>query len=171
MPRIKDGVFQENAIENAFINRIVAFIKLGAIPKSIEYNYLEFTPIDSTATAIVKLMTHPYKSNRVFHLFDHNHIYLTRCFKYFKLLNTNFKILQDDDFAKLINSTLKDKNKKEILNFLINDLDKNLHLMYKTDIRIKSEATIKYLSKIGFNWPKISDKYMMKFLELLRRVM
>jgi len=50
-------------------------------------------------------------------------------------------------------------------------LDKDLHLIYKTDIIIKSEVTIKYLSKIGFTWSKISDKYITRFIELLRKVL
>lgn len=171
MPRFKDGTFQENIIDNAFINRISSFIKLGAIPNYIEDEYLEFTPIDTISDAIIKLMTHPNDNFRIFHLFNHNHVYINEAMKYFKLLNSNLKILSEQEFKKLIKSTLNTKNKKEILNSLINDMDSNLHLLYKTDIIIKSENTIKYLSKIGFSWPKISNKYMMKFLDILRRIL
>ncbi len=169
MPRLKDGMFQENVIDNAFINRIISFIKIGAIPDYLEEEYLEFTPIDITANAIIKLITHPNSNNRILHLFNHNHIYINKCIKYFKLLNSDIKILPENEFKKLINSTLNSNKKKEILNSLINDLDSDLHLLYKTDIIVKSEVTIKYLSKIGFSWPKISDKYIMMFIEMLRR--
>ena len=171
MPRFKDGTFQENIVDNAFINRISSFIKLGAIPNYIEDEYLEFTPVDTISDAIIKLMTHPNDNFRIFHLFNHNHVYINEAMKYFKLLNSNLKILTEQEFKKLIKSTLNTKNKKEILNSLINDMDSNLHLLYKTDIIIKSENTIKYLSKIGFSWPKISNKYMMKFLDILRRIL
>lgn len=169
MPRLKDGKFQENINDNAFINRISAFIALGTIPDYLEKEYLEFTPIDITANAIIQLITHPNSNNRIFHLFNHNHIYINKCMKYFKMLNPDFKISSEPEFKKLIKSMLNNKKKKEILNSLINDLDSDLHLAYKTDIIIKSEITIKYLSKIGFSWPKISSKYIIKFIELLRR--
>lgn len=171
MPRARDGKFQDNAIENAFVNRIAAFIKLGAIPTSMQYGHLEFTPIDRTAEAIIKLVTHPNTQNRIFHLFNHNFVYLNKCLKHFKTINKDFKVLPDEDFAKLVKSTLNDKNRKEILSFLINDVDKNLHFIYNTDIIVKSESTINYLSKIGFNWSNITDKYLIRFLELLRSVM
>ncbi len=170
MPRFKDGIFQDNVTENAFINRMTSFAQIGAIPEYIKDEYLEFTPIDLTANSIIKLITHPNSNNRIFHLFNNNHIYLDKCMKYFKMLNPDFKILTDDEFKKLIKSILNNKKKKELLSSLMNDLDKNLRLMYQTDISIKSDVTIKYLSKIGFSWPKISDKYLTRFINLLRSV-
>ena len=105
----------------------------------------------------------------VFHLFNHNHVYINKCLTYFKELNSELKVLSEEEIKKQVNSILNSKKKKNILNNLINDLDSDLHLMYKTDIIIRSNITIKYLSKIRFTWPKISDKYMKKFIELLRR--
>ena len=84
-------------------------------------------------------------------------------------MNPELEILPEDNFKKRLNYILKNKKKKNILNNLINDVDSNLHLIYKTDIIIRSKVTLKYLSKIGFLWPRISDKYMKKFIELLRR--
>jgi len=171
MPRQKDGIFQENVLENAFINRIISFIKIGGIPDYLKDGYLEFTPIDTISNAILKLITYPNSHNRILHLFNHNHVYFDKCIKYFKNVNSDLKVLSDSEFTKLIKNTLKSKKKKEILNSIINDLDKDLHLIYKTDIIIKSEVTIKYLSKIGFTWSKISDKYITRFIELLRKVL
>ena len=150
---------------------MTAFAKIGAIPEYIKGEYLEFTPIDLTASSIIKLITHPNSNNRIFHLFNNNHVYLDKCMKYFKMLNQDFKVLADDEFKKLIKSILNNKKKKELLSSLMNDLDKDLRLMYQTDISIKSDVTIKYLSKIGFSWPKISDKYLTRFINLLRSVM
>ena len=87
MPRYKDGKFQENISENAYINRLLGFIKIGAIPKSLKNSYLEFTPIDICANSIINLVTHPNKNNRIFHLFNNNHVYLNTISKYLKTLN------------------------------------------------------------------------------------
>ena len=171
MPRLKDGIFQENVSENAYVERICEFIKIGLIPDTILNGYLEFTPIDSISNAIIKIITHPNKNFRMFHLFDHNHVYINKCIKYFKILNPKLNVLNENDFSKNIKKILNNKKQKNNLKILINDMDKDLHLMYKSNIIIKSYNTIKYLSKIGFIWPKINDKYMIRFLEVLRKVL
>lgn len=171
MPRAKDGIFQENISENAFITRIAEFIKIGVVPDSLLEEYLEFTPVDTISTAIIKSITYPSKDCIVLHLFNHNHVYINKCIKYFKLVNPDLKIVTEEDFKKQIKRLLKNKNSKSNINLLINDMDKNLNLMYKSNIIVKSDFTIKYLSKIGFNWPKISEKYMLRFLDLIRKVL
>ena len=70
-----------------------------------------------------------------------------------------------------IRKILNNLKEKENLNSLLNDFDKDLHLNYFTDIIIKSENTIKYLEKIGFKWPNISDRYLNNFINLLRMVL
>lgn len=171
MPRLKDGVFQENLLENAFITRISEFLKIGFIPDSLLSAYLEFTPVDIISKSIIKLITHPNKNCVILHLFNHNHVYIDKCIKYFKLINSNFEIVTDEIFRKNIKKLLNNKNSKNNINLLINDMDKNLNLMYNSNIIVKSDLTIKYLSKIGFNWPKISEKYILRFLDLIRKVL
>ena len=53
---------------------------------------------------------------------------------------------------------------------LVDDFDKNLHLNYISDIVTSSKFTTRYLRKIDFRWPKISKKYVKKFDNILRRV-
>lgn len=171
MPRAKDGIFQENISENAFITRIAEFIKIGVVPDSLLEEYLEFTPVDTISTAIIKSITHPSKDCLILHLFNHNHVYINKCIKYFKLVNPDLKIVTEEDFKKHVKKLLKNKNSKNNINLLINDMDKNLNLMYKSNIIVKSDFTIKYLSKIGFNWHKISEKYIFRFLDLIRKVL
>ena len=68
MPRYEDGVFQENALDNAFVNRIISFIKIGSIPKYLLKTPLEFAPIDYSAKAVYHIITHNVDKNRIFHL-------------------------------------------------------------------------------------------------------
>ena len=173
MPRYSDGLFQENILENAYINRLIAFLRIGAIPDYIKNNYLEFTPIDISANSIIKLITHPNENNRIFHLFNHNHVYLDRVIQFYNndLNDEYLKVIDEETFKNKIRKILKNPKTKENLNFLINDFDKQLHLTYFTDIIIKSEKTIKYLEKIGFSWPNITDRYLTNFINLLRMVL
>ena len=66
------GVFQKNKLDNAYYTRLIAFAKIGIIPKEFENKHMEFTPIDDTAHAIITLLSVPNLKNKVFHLFNNN---------------------------------------------------------------------------------------------------
>jgi len=168
MPRLRDGKFQENILDNDFVNKIIAFIKIGMIPDYLQNLPLNFTPIDQASRAIYKIVTHTNNTNRIFHLFNHNNIQVNKILKILKNLNYNVKILTEEDFKNKIEKILHDENSKYLIRNLMNDFDKNLHLDYKFDIVIKSNFTIKYLKKTFFRWHKISNKYLVRFINLLR---
>lgn len=172
MPRYEDGKFQQNAKENAYINRLVAFTELEELPKSIIDGYLEFTPIDMAALAMLKIIQYPNKNNRIFHIFNDNHIKITEFLEFLKEYNYIFQIVDDKKFKNTIQKILSDEEKKKILNNLINDFDEDLNLKYETNIILKDDFTKKYLKNIGFEWPKIDKKYVQKLIiciELIRK--
>ena len=166
MPRLSDGIFQENISENAYINRIRTFIKLKCIPDYLLDNYLEFTPIDSTAKAILKIMKYTNKENCIYHIFNHNHVYLKDLLKMLNGSNFNINVISNDDFKKKIKEIIKNTNSDD-LNTLINDLDKNLNLNYDSKIKLNSTHTIKILQLFGFEWPKIDKSYINNILKLI----
>ena len=170
MPRNRDGVFQENIANNAFINKIASFIKIGVIPDYISKESIEITPVDVSAKAIIKILLHSNDTNRIFHLYDSNCVKIKKMLKVAQKLNYNIDIISEEEFKKKISAILKDDENKDSLKNLLNDFDKDLHLDYNTDIIIKSEFTNKYLRKLLFWWPKISDRYLIKFLNLLKKV-
>lgn len=172
MPRKKDGKFQQNITENAYLNRLLAFLNIGSIPNTLLDGYLEFTPIDYTANAILDLICHPSVNNRVFHIFNDKHIKISDFLDLLKLYNYVIDVVSEDDFKTKVQNILQDDTQKDILNNLINDFDKNLNLSYKTNIILKSDLTKKYLKNIGFNWPEIDSDYVKNLvtcIELLRK--
>ena len=170
MPRVKDGLFQENAIQNAFINKLCEFMKIGIVPDYLLDFKLEFTPVDKAAKAIYKIMRHPTKTNRIFHIYNHNYTNVEKCIKCLQKFDYKISVLPEEEFKIRINIMLNDENSKNLLKNLINDFDRDLHLDYKTDIIIRSDFTIKYLRKIHFRWNRLSHKYLMNFIDLLRKV-
>ncbi len=172
MPRYQDGKFQQNSKENAYLNRLLAFLEIGAIPDTLLDGYLEFTPIDYTADSVIELVSHPSKQNRVFHLFNDNHIKIVEFLHLLKLQNYVIDVVPENVFKATIKDILKDDSRKNILNNLLNDFDKDLNLSYTTNIMLKSDTTKKYLKNIGFNWPEIDSNYVKKLInciELLRK--
>ena len=171
MPRYKDGLFQENIKENAFINKLSAFTKIGMIPEYLLKNPLEFTPIDYAGYAVYVLVKHHSDINRIFHVYNYHTVSVNKYIQLLRKLNYNIEILNDEEFKKRINEMIHNNDSKNLLNNLLNDFDNDLHLENKSDIIIKSNFTIKYLKKAHFKWPKISNKYLIKFINLLKKVM
>ena len=62
-------------------------------------------------------------------------------------------------------NNMHNSNKRDILAGIINDLGKNNELNYLSNIKIKCDYTIAYLKRIGFEWPEIEDKYIIKYIE------
>ena len=170
MPRLKDGKFQQNIQDNAYLNRLEAFLNIGYIPRNISNAYLEFTPIDCCADSIIKLISCSNNKNRIFHLYNHNHLYLYKLLDILKELNHPIKVVDDNEFKHIIKLILADENKKDILSNLSNDFGKNLSLNYESNIKITSEFTIKFLKKLNFNWPVIDTNYLNNILNLLKKV-
>ena len=171
MPRYRDGKFQENISDNEFINKVVSFIKMGIIPDYLTNYHLEFTPVDYAAKAICKIITNYTKTNRVFHLYNTKTVPTYKCLKLLSKLGYNINILTEKDFVNKINKMLKNDDSKKLINYLLNDFDKNTHIDYKTNIDVKSSFSKKYLRKMFFFWPKISKKYLMRFFDILKEVM
>lgn len=164
MNRFSDGKFQNNVDENAFINRLLSLSAIGCIPDYLLDGYMEFTPIDSCAEAIIRIMQCEHKNNRVFHLFNHNHVDVKKFIDVFKSYR-KIDILSDKDFIAKINLLLKQDGSSKILSGIIKDFDHNMHLVYKSNIKLKSDFTIEFLSKLGFNWPSIDVKYLTQFFD------
>lgn len=172
MPRKSDGKFQPNIKENAYLNRLLAFLEIGCIPKSLLTGYLEFTPIDYTADAILALLCYPSQQNRIFHIFNDKHIQISDFLNLLKFYNYVIDIVSETDFKTKVKNMLEDDIQKQLLTHLMNDFDKDLNLSYKTNIILKSELTKKYLKNIGFDWPIIDSNYIKNLItciELLRK--
>lgn len=166
MPRYIDGKFQENYMDNAYINRINCFYKLGCIPNNVLNYYLEFTPIDFTSAAILKIIQFSTETNRIFHIFNHNHIFIKDLLSILKNAGKEIKIIEKDDFKKIIKNILNSQ-KSNMLNNIINDFDKDMNLTYESKIKLKSDFTVQYLKLCDFKWPLIKDNYIKFILNLL----
>ena len=124
---------------------------------------MEFTPIDYTAEAIMKIIKYTNKQNRIYHIFNSNHVFVKDVIKNIK----DVKVVENNEFKAKLKKILRSEN-SDFANILLNDLDKNLNLNYNSNIKIKSEHTIKLLEKYNFHWPKINAKYIEYVLDLIK---
>ena len=167
--RYSDGVFQINPDENAFANKIKSFIKLGVIPEYLLSSYIEFTPVDICANAIIKIIQNYVGEISVLHIYVIEHVYLDKFVEYLKLNNINMEIVNQNDFKEKVEKILQQENQNSLLEGIINDFDKDKKVLYSSNVDIVSEFTRAFLYKIGFVWPKIENEYMSKYLKYLKR--
>lgn len=155
--RYSDGVFQENALENSSLNRIIACINLGCYPKELEDFHLEFSPVDICAKNIVSLMNCQDKNLKVYHLYDDHFTDFGKINKILKKNNINLKSVTAKDFK---DSLLNDKNNYfGFANLINNTITSNL--------KISNKITEDTLVKHNLCWPEINSSYIQKIIDYL----
>ena len=169
MPRLRDGIFQKNIADNDFVGKITSFMKIEAIPDYLFDYELNFTPIDEAAKVIYKILTHPNNTNRIFHIYNKNNISSKKFITLLRKMDYEIKILPEKRFKEKIQEILNNEKTKNTIYNLTNDFDDNLHLNYNFEFTIQSNFTNKYLKKIHYKWPKLTNKYLTTFINLLRR--
>ena len=167
--RYSDGIFQINVTENAFLNRMNSFLHIGYVPDYLADKYIEFSPVDLCAEAIVKLIS--TKNNfTIYHVYNNNHITFRELFSILKSLKLDIEIVDKETFNKKISSLSKDSSSKNILSGIINDFDENKNLVYNTNIKLQNNFTNKLLKNLSFKWPKINERYMKKYIIYLKSI-
>lgn len=166
--RYNDGKFQPNVEENAFANRLKSIIKLRVFPRELLNLYIEMTPIDYAASAIVRICKISNPNFVTFHLFNDNHAYMPFVLDVFKKLNVNIKIKSTLEVKEIIASYLKDEKKLSEISGIISDINKDGIIEYNENIKIKSNFSNKILEIAGFKWPEITEEYFIKYIEYLK---
>lgn len=161
MARSKDGKFQMNKYDNAYYTRLVALAKLKVLPDNLKSQSLEFTPIDSTAEAIIKLLTIPNLKNNIFHIFSNKLIDISLLLDIFSKYGCDCKFTTYDKFIKELHLQ---KNEK-ILKYIVSDLNYTKKFDYSSDIIINQDLTNKFLELVNFEWPVIDKNYLMNFFD------
>ena len=165
--RYSDGKFQINISSNAFLNRLISFMKLKCIPEYLKTGYLEFTPVDVCANAITKIVSSNLKYT-VLHLFNNKHLDLTKMVNYLNEYGIEMNFVENKEFVNIINDTLEHNN--NILSGIINDFDADKRLQYESDVKLDNHFSNLVLNKIGFEWPEITKDYIFKYLKYLKDI-
>ncbi len=162
--RITDGKFQFNPTENAFANKLKSFIKLQTIPNYILDKYIEFSPVDVVAEAIIKSIEYRPSKISVLHIYNPNHIYIN---DFINMLPSdyNINVVSSLEFKKFIKDIIEIDDYKGIISNIINDLNSETELVYDTHIKIKSNFSQYFLNKTGFTWPIINKDYIKLLLK------
>lgn len=153
--RYKDGKFQENDYQNAFLNRILNFIKLGITTEEILNYEFDMSPVDICSNFITQIMQYSTSYNKVFHIVNDKKVTLKTVLE--KLRIEDFKVVTKQELMQHI------KNSKNKLG-IVNDITSKSLLI--KNIEINSNFTKEYLSKLGLRWEDINEEYIKKYIML-----
>lgn len=167
--RTSDAKFQINTVDNAYINRIKALFKLGVIPKNFLEHSIEFTPVDSCAIAIIKIIFDNPKFN-ILHLFNTNLITIPNLINIFSNLGYPLIGVSEQEFAQKIDEFLQNDELKDSISGIIPDLDSKKNLNLISNVLPDATFTTQYLKTLGFEWPIIDSNYITKYLEYFKNI-
>lgn len=168
--RASDFKFQPNYQSNAFLSRVKAVLEMGMFPDYLIDLYAEFSPIDDTAKAVIKIAQHFNDRKTVFHVNSQKVVYFDKFIEYMGKLGINLDVLCGKEFADRLAELEHDDSTRYIYEALINDMDENGNLVYDSNIHIENEHTLKYLDKIGFDWSEIGLDYLKGYFDYFRDI-
>ena len=164
MARSSDSEFQINFETNGFINRLKAFVTIGKMPYSMLMSNVEFSPIDTTAKAIVELSKTP-KECVVFHAFDHHTVCYGDILEIIKKLDLNVQPCEEEEYNLALDEALADKNKQSGVSGLITSIGSGK--VKKIWVPTENDYTIQILYRLGIKWPFVSEEYIYNFIKYL----
>lgn len=168
--RFSEGKFQQNHLENAFVNRIKSLLQIGYVPEYMKEGCLEFTPIDYCADAIINIANHYNKKFSVFHVLNDNYVKMVDLYNILKKLGIDINIVSSEEFNNVVNGLLQSDEGSEILSGIIRDFNSDKKLVYNSNIKINSDFTKEFLKINGFEWPLIDIKYLRKYFKYLIQI-
>jgi amino acid adenylation domain-containing protein len=164
MPRDTDGEFQINFNGNAYMARLKAYRLLGKFPLSAMDAKREFSPVDSTARAILKLAQTPSHFT-VFHPCNNHIVYSGDVIYAMKDYGFAIDLVPDEEFEACLKIKMQDE---KILRALSGILAYEKNTGPKRDyLEAVNQFTTNVLYRLGFKWPVTSERYIQKAVKAL----
>ena len=162
--RESDGEFQINSTTNAFMRVMRAIAALGKVSVSMLDRELEFSPIDSTAAAVVALAG--VEDFTVFHATNSHFVQMGDVVEAMNRCGVGVEIVGEHAFNDAFEAALADEELSLVVSALIayQASDKNT---VEFDIGYDNTFTVKVLYRLGFKWPIIDARYLDQTFEAL----
>jgi surfactin family lipopeptide synthetase A len=147
---------QENIGDNYLFVQFKTILQLGMIYR--ELSEVEIAPVDCTAAAIVKLFDQFNLSNQNYHIFNPHSCNLCELFAAENIPVQMYSFNEFvDNIVAMLNTRTGD-NKQIELFMLHQKWLQEVDVLNVTNIKILQNKTEAILSKLGFNWPKITKE-------------
>ncbi len=159
--RIQDGEFQMNMSTNAFTRQLAAYIKIGAVPRSLYEASVNFSPVDETAHNIISLCA--TAGGAAYNVYPPREVPFAAIFAGLERLGHGVEVVDDEAFTQLLQRIKRtEKGREQAEGLFTRGLDGNYR-----DIPVEQELTNKYIAALGEGWTEITDAYLNKYLSAL----
>ena len=167
MSRNSDGEFQINFITNGFLRSLRGYKAVGKFPMGSMHEIAEFSPIDSTALAVLKLVQTDRRFT-VFHACNSHQIYMADLI--YAMRNYGFKIdiVRDEDFEEAVKEFAKSSKDTDAVSGLIAYTSHNENEIYTMEYSNRFTAQVLY--RLDYKWPVTDDRYLESAIEALDRL-
>lgn len=165
MGRDRDGEFQMNFRTNNFVNTLRAYSVLRCFPYSGLDERVEFSPIDETAAAIVKL-SGTGREFTVFHVNNSNSVEMGEIISVMRECGLDIRYAEDEIFDEKVRTALLDDRINSYIAPLVN-YDADNGEKYE-EVPAENSFTIKALYRLGFHWRVTDSEYLRKLIEGLK---
>lgn len=157
MSRVSDGEFQINSVTNGFMRTLRGYVALGKFPVSMMDMPAEFSPIDSTAEAIVKLAA-AGGGFTVFHAYSSYVAQMADVMEQMNALGIWVETVSDREFGQALSEALANDDKNELIAGLIAYQPSSDDVC--TYIDADNSFTTRALYRLGFKWPMPDGEYL-----------
>ncbi len=167
MSRDSDGEFQINFITNGFLRSLRGYKAVGKFPMGSMHEIAEFSPIDSTALAVLKLVQTDRRFT-VFHACNSHQIYMADLI--YAMRNYGFKIdiVKDEEFEEAVKEFAKNSKDSDAVSGLIAYTSHNENEIYTMEYSNRFTAQVLY--RLDYKWPVTDDRYLESAIEALDRL-
>jgi hypothetical protein len=124
----------------------------------------EFSPIDSTAKAVITLAGTPDKFT-VFHAYNCHHVHMANVLSVMKEYGMLIDVVEDEEFNESFNALLADESRNMEISSLIAYM--NSGKSNRRYVGWENTFTIKALYRLGFAWPLTDEKYIHRAVKAL----
>jgi hypothetical protein len=159
MGRSADGEFQINFRTNAFVRMLASYRSIGAVPYSLINAATDFSEIDMTARAILKLAGTDRKFN-VFHPMNNHSVTYADIVYSMREYGMKIDMVEDDEFAELM---MRAGDKAGALIAYSTREGQERRYMLGADCSFTTNA----LYRLDFKWPVTDEDYIVKMLRAL----
>lgn len=157
MSRKSDGEFQINFVTNGFMRTLNAYRILGEFPMGAMHAPAEFSPIDSTAEAIVRL-AFSQSDFTVFHAYNSHRIFMSDVIYAMNAYGFEVRIVSDEVFEQTLKSAAAQENKSDAVLGLIAYASDDENQRY--ELMADNRFTVEGLYRLGYKWPITDDTYL-----------
>ena len=167
MSRNSDGEFQINSVANGFLRGIRGYAAVGMFPMSGMNESAEFSPIDSTAAAILKLAATDRRFT-VYHACNSHRIYMGDLIYAMRNHGFDIQIVKDAEFEQAVKEYAAAHEDSDAVSGLIAYASRGEEQIYT--IGYTNQFTTEVLYRLGYKWPITDDRYLENAIDALDKL-